>query len=525
VARVREWKRKSNRKRYRGPEPIERGPARTAFGLARQHTMPPIADDRAAIERVRAERDRYRLELAWDGHRVLACRLGDDVRLSAIDFRDWSDTFAAIAQSLRRLPCESVVLEGTLCAVGDDGRPSFDLLRTRAAEKSLAGVTLVVWDVHHLDGEDLRGMPLAERCARLQVLLAAPPPRIAASEALLGDVDQVLGALRGHGVRGLVARAADRPLPPPDDDPWIGIAATDEPLAWHRHLSPPPPVTNATKVLYPRDGLTKTDLVAYYADVAGVMLPYMRDRAAVMQRWPDGIDDFMWYQHRMPPRAPDYLKAVWIEGIRRIVIGDVDGLLWLVNQAALTYHGFASRIDALAEPDWSMIDLDPGDATTWWDDTIAAAMAVRRTLELLELPSVVKTSGQRGLHVLVPLARGHDFAQAEALAAGIANLVARLMPDKVCLDMDKEKRAGRLLLDHKQFAGKTLVLPYSLRAVDGAPASCPIRWDEVTTALVPRDLGVRSLRARLDRHGDLFAAILDGGVSIAPALATLARGA
>jgi bifunctional non-homologous end joining protein LigD len=514
----------TKRRKRAGSRPGDRV---SVFALARDHRLPAIVDgDSARVASVGADRARYRLELAWDGHRVLACRLGEDVRLAAADYRDWSDTFAAIAHGLRRLPCESAVIEGHLCALDDGGRPSFELLRKRAADKDLAGVALIAWDLLHLDGEDLRTLSLGERTARLATLFAGAPARLRLSEPLSGEVDAVLAALRGHGVRGLVARAVDAPSPPPDDAPWISIAAEPAaPITWLRSLSPPPPLTNAAKVLYPRDGITKTDVVAYYADIAPVLLAHLRDRPVVCQRWPDGIDDFTWYQHRVPPRAPDYLRAVWIDGVRRLVLDNPDALLWMVNQAALTYHGFGSRVDTLAEPDWAMIDLDPGERTTW-ADTVAVAVAVHNTLELLELPSVVKTSGQKGLHILVPTSPGHTFAQTEALAYGIARMVSRLMP-QTTLEMDKDKRAGRLLIDHKQFAAKTLVLAYSLRAADAAPASCPLHWSELTPALDPRALNHRAIRARLDRHGDLAAALLGSGVSLAPALerikAALAR--
>ena len=211
-------------------------------------------------------------------------------------------------------------------------------------------------------------------------------------------------------------------------------------------------------LLYPRDGIAKQEIAGYYRDIAPVLVPLMIDRPVVVQRWVDGIDEFDWYQHRMPPRAPDYLRAAWVDDVRRIVIENADALLWMTNQAGLTYHGFGSRLATLAEPDWAMLDLDPGDRTTWWEETIEVALAIRRMLELLELPSVVKTSGQRGLHILVPLAPGHTFAQAEDFGRGIAELLVRLLPDKVTIENEKDKRRGRLLLDHKQFLAKTLVL-------------------------------------------------------------------
>ncbi|MCX5748406.1 MAG: hypothetical protein NT062_38625, partial [Proteobacteria bacterium] len=354
-------------------------------------------------------------------------------------------------------------------------------------------------------------------------LLEGAPAGITASATLGHDaaaLDHALAALGPLGIRGVVVR----PLDGAYGAPWIAIPATNrEPASidWHRSLSPPPPLSNADKVLYPRDGITKQDIVGYYRHVAPLLLPHLMDRPVVTQRWVDGIDEFDWYQHRMPPRAPDYLRAAWVDGVRRVVIENGDALLWMVNQAGLTYHGFASRLAALAEPDFAMIDLDPGDRTTWWEETIEVALAVRRILELLELPSVVKTSGQRGLHILVPIGAGHTFEQCERFGRGIADLLIQLLPDKVTIENEKDKRHGRLLLDHKQFVAKTLVLPYSLRAADGAPVSTPIGWDEVSVGLAPRSFTLRTVRARFDARGDLASPLLAGTARLDRAIAQL----
>ena len=275
-------------------------------------------------------------------------------------------------------------------------------------------------------------------------------------------------------------------------------------------------------MLYPRDGICKRDIVAYYRDVAPLIIPHLTDRPVVTQRWVDGIDEFDWYQHRVPPRAPDYLRAAWVDGVRRIIIENTDALLWMVNQAGIVFHGFGSRLASLAEPDYAMIDLDPGERTTWWEETIEVALAVRRVLELLELPSIVKTSGQRGLHILIPVAPGHTYEQCETLGRGIAQLLLELMPDKVTVENEKDKRKGRLLIDHKWFQAKTLVTAYSLRAADGAPVSTPIGWDEVTPKLDPRAFSLRSLRTRLDSRGDLVATLLAGTAKLERPLAHLA---
>jgi bifunctional non-homologous end joining protein LigD len=506
VARAENRPGKKRPKQLEGPE--------NAYGLARKFTLAPILHAEPGGDPL----PDHLLEPAWDGHRVLATRVGESVRLAALDFRDWTTAFPSPVRALGKLPARSLAIDGVVCVFDATGAPSFADLRSRvAAGASIAGAVMICWDLLAIDDEDLRALPLAERRRRLAALLAGAPPSLMPSQALEGGLDRVLAAVGALGIRGVVARS----LAGGYDASWRAFATSATPIDWQRSLSPPPPLSNADKVLYPRDGIAKRELVAFYRDVAPVLVRYLMDRPVVVQRWPDGIDEFDWYQHRMPPRAPDYLRAAWVDGVRRIVIENADALLWMVNQAGLTYHVFASRLTSLASPDYAMIDLDPGDRTTWWAETIEVALAVRRILELLELPSVVKTSGQRGLHILVPLEPGHTFEQAEQLGRGIAELLLRLLPDKVTIENEKPKRHGRLLLDHKQFVAKTLVAPYSLRAADAAPVSTPIRWDEVTPALDPRSFTLRTLRARLDRHGDLAAPLLGGSSRLEQALAQL----
>jgi DNA ligase D-like protein (predicted polymerase) len=473
---------------------------------ARRYTLAPIAAGEPLVAPLL-------VEPAWDGHRVLATRDGERVRLLAADHRDWTATFPAIVRALEKLSSTHLALDGVICVLDARGTPSFEDLKKRVAAGTVTTAVLMCWDLLAHGDEDLRAVPLRERRARLVELLAGAASVVMVSTALDGELDRVQRAASALGIRGVVARALD--------GAYAAAWRAHGELGWPRSLSPPPPLSNADKVLYPRDAICKRDIVAYYRDIAPALLPHLADRAVVVQRWPDGIDEFDWYQHRMPPRAPDYLRAQFVDGVRRIVVENVDALLWMANQAGLTFHSFASRITSLPEPDYAMIDLDPGDRSTWWTDLVDVALGVRRALELLELPSVVKTSGQRGLHVLVPLAPGHTFAQAEELARGIATMLVALLPDKVSVEQEKDKRAGRLLVDHKQFLAKTLVAPYSLRGADRAPVSTPIAWDEVTHALDPRAFTLRSVRARVDAKGDLAQPLLAGTARLDRALAQL----
>lgn len=457
------------------------------------------------------------VEPAWDGHRVLVTRVGDQVRLEALDDRDWTKMFPVVVRALAKLPVRSVALDAVVCALDEHGAPSFDGLRAHVAAGVVPHAVLICWDLLWVDDEDLRMQPLVERRRRLEAILTGAAGALVPSQALDGALTRVLAVASSLGLRGVVARRLDSTY----ESSWNAFSTSVTPVDWQRSLSPPPPLSNADKVLYPRDGICKRDIAGYYRELAPLLIPHLLDRPVVIQRWPDGIDAFDWYQHRVPPRAPDYLRAAWVDGVRRIVIENQEALAWMVNQAGLTFHGFASRLSTLTEPDHVIIDLDPGDRSTWWSDTIEVALGVRKLLELIELPSVVKTSGQRGLHILVPIGSGHTFEQTEDLAHGIATMLLRLMPDKVTLDNEKDKRRGRLLVDHKQFIAKTLVMPYSLRGVDGAPVSTPIGWDEVTPSLDPKRLTLRTLRARLDARGDLASPLLAGTARLDQALAKL----
>ncbi|NVB79625.1 MAG: hypothetical protein HOV81_14610 [Kofleriaceae bacterium] len=484
----------------------------SAFALARQFTLAAISDG--------AETGKGKgtlIEPAWDGHRVLVTRVGDDVRITAHDHRDWTKTFPNAARAIGKLAAQKVALDGVVCVLDERGVPSFERLRAAVASGSAVGEAMIMcWDLLWEGDDDLRGKPLVERRARLAKLLGAGTTSLMPSQALDGTLARVLEAAAPLGLRGVVSRSLDGDY----SAAWCSHPTTAERIDWQRSLSPPPPLSNADKVLYPRDGICKRDIIGYYQDVAPLLVAHLLDRPVVVQRWPDGIDEFDWYQHRMPPRAPDYLRAAWVDGVRRIVIENSDALLWMANQAGLTYHGFTSRLSSLESPDYAMIDLDPGERTTW-PDLVEIALAVRRVLELLDLPSVVKTSGQRGIHILVPLAPGHTFEHAEELGRGISKLLLRLLPDKITEAPEKKDRHGKLLIDHKQYMAKTLVVPYSLRGADGATVSTPVAWDELTPKLDPRAFTLRTVRARLDAKGDLAAPLLRGGAQLASALAQL----
>ncbi|MGZ3418257.1 MAG: DNA ligase D [Polyangiales bacterium] len=292
----------------------------------------------------------------------------------------------------------------------------------------------------------------------------------------------------------------------------------------------PPPssrakLSNLDKVLYPKDGITKRDIVAYYDDVAPAMLPHLRGRPLTLQRYPDGIHGEEWFQHHPPQGTPDWVRTVIMpDGDPQMICDDVDTLRWLANLAALTMHGWNSHIERdiadLAYPDWVAIDLDPGEGP--FEHVVQVAQALKLLCDQLSLPTVPKTTGKRGLHVFIPIARGAKHEEATRLAQHLATAIARVMPKIATIERAVPRRGGKLYVDYLQNGeGKTLALAYTLRAVDGAHVSCPLRWEEVVPGLDPAAFTLRTVRARLDTYGDLFAPVLRGGPDIRPLLARL----
>lgn len=275
----------------------------------------------------------------------------------------------------------------------------------------------------------------------------------------------------------------------------------------------PVALTHGERVLFPEKGLTKADVFAYFRDVAPLMVPALVERPLALQQWPQGVDAPGFFRQEVK-HAPDWLTKVCIHHEARsfthAVVDRPESLLWLANQSALTLHIWSSRVRHLKEPDWVFFDLDPGEGT--FEELIVLATSLRDYLEELGLRSVPKTSGKRGLHVLVPLAPGHTYAQVYAFAQETFEVLAQKHPELATTERSKEKREGRLYLDADQNAwGKTLVAPYSPRALPHAPVSTPLTWSEVTPRLDPRRFTLDTVRRRLDKVGDLFAPALAGG--------------
>jgi bifunctional non-homologous end joining protein LigD len=269
-------------------------------------------------------------------------------------------------------------------------------------------------------------------------------------------------------------------------------------------------LTNPDRLLYPRDGITKADVAAYYEAVAKPMLRTLADRPLSLEHWNQGIDKPSWFHQNIGREGPAWLTTIETPTrttksgtATHLVVDSADALRWLAQMSVLTVHMWSSRAPTLEEPDWILFDLDPAKGKGF-EQAIEAAGVMRGLLEHLELPSVPKTSGKRGIHVFVPLAPGYSHEQAAAFACSVAAAVSAQVPG-MTVERSLSKRRGRLYLDCMQNGyGKTVVAPYSLRAIDGAPVSAPLKWSEITKKLDPLKFNLRTMPDRLAKVGDLF---------------------
>jgi len=286
---------------------------------------------------------------------------------------------------------------------------------------------------------------------------------------------------------------------------------------------------NVDKVFWPDEGFTKGDLLAYYRDVAEVLVPHLRRRPFTMKRYPDGWKGGHFFQKQAPSHMPEWIRRVPFpastrEGEKKVIdyalVDDELALLWMVNMGCIDMHAWSSREDRPERPDWVMFDLDPAEGATF-EDVVTVAKIVKETLDLVELEAFPKTSGSRGIHILVPIARRHTFAEAREFASIIAGALARAHPGLVTTEWSKQKRRGVLVDANQNGPGKTNASVYSVRPRAGAPVSAPLRWEEVEPGLDLASFTMGTVLDRVARDGDLFAGVLEGKQSLTKALRSL----
>ena len=281
-------------------------------------------------------------------------------------------------------------------------------------------------------------------------------------------------------------------------------------------------LTRLEKVFWPVEGYTKGDLLAYYEAVWPWLAPYLRDRPLVLTRYPDGIEGKNFYQKNAPDFTPDWVLREQIEGTDYFVCNELRTLLYVINSGAIPLHVWSSRRDALDRPDWLILDLDPKQAP--FAHVIEIARHIHALLDELGAAHFAKTSGQDGLHVLVPLGRQLDHDDTRRLAEVLARAVCADLPEIATITRPVAARGDKVYVDYLQNGrGKLIAGPFSVRPRPGAPVSMPLEWKHVNARLDPTKFTIKTAVPRLEKGGDPLAPVLGPGVDAVGLLGALAE--
>jgi bifunctional non-homologous end joining protein LigD len=372
-------------------------------------------------------------------------------------------------------------------------------------------------EIRHVEyGEGtLRVGPLIEaaQAAGTSMILISEARDLDSHDRIWEEARSQIEALAGDGAVGRPIHSVDAPFP----SPVMAVKEGDgyRPLGLDRPLR----LTNLDKVYFPGEGLTKGDLIQYYASVAPVLLPHLKGRPISMSRYPEGIEGQSFYEKRAPGHQPDWMRTTPVVSdsqggvIDFLVADNTESMMWFANMACIETHPFHSREGRLEYPDYAIFDFDPADGSTW-DQVVAGAQLLEVALRQLGLAGYPKLSGARGLHVYVPLEPEHDFSRVRRFVGEVGNYLAAANPSDLTMEWDKPKRKGKVFIDHNRNAfGQTVASAYSVRPRPGAPVSAPLTWPEVGE-VGNGDVTIVNLWDRLQRYGDLFAPVVGGGQTL-----------
>lgn len=334
------------------------------------------------------------------------------------------------------------------------------------------------------------------------------PPPAGAESGQNGEVPSRTGPL--------FTVATPRPLPAErEGDHWIVEAAGKRVK-----------LTNLPKVYWPEEGYTKGDLLAYYFNVADLILPHLADRTLTLKRMPDGIAGAPFFERHPPKNMPDWVPRCVVPGedgtpAENLMANDVTTLLFVANLGCIDQHPSHARCAMYDEPDWMVFDLDPM-PPSGFAEAAAVGRHVRAALDSLGLKGYPKTSGATGMQVFVPVASGHTYEQTRGVAGAIARLIVAADPGGATLEWDTTERGGKVFIDHKMNRrAASLASVYAVRPEPAATVSTPLTWEELNAGVSPREFTIVTVHDRLAATGDLFAPVLEGGQDLHPILAAL----
>lgn len=282
------------------------------------------------------------------------------------------------------------------------------------------------------------------------------------------------------------------------------------------------PLFNLDKTFWPSQGYSKNDLIQYYSIISPYIIKYLKDRPLVFVRYPNGIKGKFFYQKNAPLAMPDWFNTFeWKNSdqtiTRFLLVDEKAELIWLGNQACIEIHPWLSRTGSINQPDFIVFDLDPSPDNTY-NEVVKTALLIRKLLADINLKAWVKTSGASGLHVYLPTFNNYSYEEIRVFAEKVAGIVSSVIPEITTIERKVDKRGRRIYIDYLQnVRGQTICAPYSVRAVDGAPVSTPVRWEEIED-ISPQSFTIKNIQARLEKIGDIFEPVLNEKQNITPAI-------
>ena len=517
------------RTREEGPAPLPPDSAPSAPIESHPRFMKP------GKEREPFDDPDWGFEVEFTGRRVFACKDGTTTALLGLEQQP---ALARILASLAGLHAERALVDGVLTVSEASAESAGALLPERLAEGNAAGLVYYATDILHCDDWDLRAVAYHERKQLLSALIR-PDGAILCTDPVIGRGAALADAAHAAGVRGLIAKKLTSPYQAGEHSDWIHIAVPaaggahgalkaaaveshPDASGGARHFA----LRNLDKVYWVRDGITKGDLIAYYATCAEVLLPYLRDRPVHLLRYPDGIDGKSFYQKQVMDYVPDWIRTVFVghdeagEEVRYIVCDNQETLLYLINLGSIDLHPWMSRTGSMDSPDWAFIDLDPKEAP--FSHVLRLARQTGRLLRGIGVSPFVKTSGKTGIHIAIPLQAGYTYDQSRIFCESIARVLVRENKEIATVERNPKSRGGRVYVDFLQNRREqTIVPPYVVRPVEGARVSMPLEWDELEADLDPGAFCLRTAPERIRKLGDLFRPALEQGHDLIAAVTQL----
>ena len=457
---------------------------------ARAAPMPEqIRQAQAKRSRTVPEGNAWLHEIEIVGERVVVRIEAGRIQVIGVDGGDRTAALAEVMGAVRRLPANQAIIDGVATALGSDGR----------SEAGRPADTLYAIDLLYLDGYDLTRAPLGERKDLLATLVAKANAGAATglryADHVLGHGREIFAQASALGAAGIVSKKIDSHYPPPASAwrivrcPSLDKSEHVPPLSIVKQSAPSElrvagvNLTHPRRVLYPEVGITKLDLARFYERVGERMLPYLVDRPLTLVRAPDGMNGQRFFVRHAGDWAPRELRQFEIVGGTgagtAMIVDDLRGLVALAQMSVLEIHPWNARTADLERPDRIVFDLDPGPEVPW-SDVVDGAKRVRDVLETLELASFVKTTGGKGLHVVVPLTPAATWEDTLEFSRVMAQALARFEPARFSAGLAKAPRTHKIFVDYlRNRRGATSVSAFSSRAHATATVSVPVAWNEL----------------------------------------------